>query len=251
MKKSYFIIVLIMIISGALSASATVKSFNGKVKVKLTPTSSWSRINVGDSLPANTLVSTGFNSTLVLELNNSTLEVLPLTRMTVSEVAESNDRISTELFLQGGKIKADVKRAKGLTNDFTIKSPVATASVRGTSFEFTGNTLTVLEGVVAFGAPERQLDEGADPETEDQGSLVAVKAGGSSQLVSIDGKPIDPAVMAAAEAAVVVSTKPEVIKDIVLETLSGAGGEGSLPTPGDIQEAIIGGQTTIRIEFNW
>lgn len=250
MKKSYFLIAL-LIISAALSASATVKNFQGKVKVKLTPTSSWSRIKIGDSLPANTLVSTGFNSTLILELNNSTLEVLPLTRMTVSEVAESNDRISTELFLQGGKIKADVKRAEGLTNDFTIKSPVATASVRGTSFEFTGNTLTVLEGVVAFGAPARQLDEGADPGVEKQGTLVAVRAGGSSQLTSIDGKPVDPAIMAQAEAAVVVSTKPEVVRDIVLETISGVAGEGSLPTPGDVEQAITGGQTTIRIEFNW
>lgn len=252
MKRIVSIFILFILIVGSVSATATVKSFYGKVKVKLDPASKWSRLNVGQDLPANALVSTGFNSQLVLDLGNATLEVLPLTRMKVEEITASQDKITTSLFLQGGKIKADVEKIEGQVNDFKIKSPVATASVRGTSFEFTGNTLTVYRGLVAFGAPDRPEvpeDPTKEVEPEVQGTIVAVQAGGSSELVSFGGKPVDPIVMAKAKSSVIVSTKPEVVKKTIIETISGTGVIPELPTPGEAQQAIEG-KVKIRIEFN-
>lgn len=257
MKKIICLLVL-MITVLPLFAGATVKEFFGKVKVKYDGDSSWSSIEVGLELPDNTLVSTGFNSQIVLDLGNSTLDVLPLTRMTISEITESSDTIKTSLILQGGKIKADVGKVEGKVNDFLIKSPVATASVRGTAFEFSGNTLKVIRGEVAFTptkkeTPKPTQDQPADGEEEQEEEVqeepeqpvVSVKAGGETQMSTPDSKPVKPSDMAKNNSDVSTSTKPEVKKN---KESGGPGGLGEAPKPGDVQNQVTGPVTvTIQI----
>jgi hypothetical protein len=213
-----FLLVLTVFLAGMtyLSADAVIKDFVGKVQVRFGDSTGWVPAEIGQNIPNDTVVSTGFNSKLILDLGNSTLEILPLTRMKLEEIKESQDTISTSLFLQGGKIKADVGKVEGKTNDFTVKSPVATASVRGTSFEFAGKTLKVSSGSVSFGPPPSEDASGPAP-----APAIAVEQGGSSVMASADSKPVPPAAIAKAAATVVSSTKPQVIKAVVKETLSG------------------------------
>jgi len=239
MKKILISLTMLFSITSLFSI-ATVKDFYGKVKVKYDGDSAWSRIELGQDLPPNATISTGFNSQVVLDLGNATLDVLPLTRMTVTDITESQDTIATSLFLQGGKIKADVGHVSGKVNDFKIKSPVATASVRGTSFEFSGNTLKVLRGVVAFGAPKKKSLEGS-VQGEDSGNEpegVAVKAGGKSQMSSIGSKPIKPATMARKAATVSASTKPSVIKNVIRDSVVEIATEATVPSVVAIQKEI-------------
>jgi hypothetical protein len=70
--------------------------------------------------------------------------------MQIQELAEKEGTLSTELFLRVGKVKAEVKSVEGLTQDFKLRSPVSTAAVRGTDFEFDGVTVTVINGMVSF-----------------------------------------------------------------------------------------------------
>ena len=220
--KKILRILLILLSCSSIFAGVTVKDFFGKVKVKYDGDTTWSQIQIGQELPANTLVSTGFNSQIVLDLGNATLDVLPLTRMTLSEITESQDTIKTSLFLKGGKIKADVGQIEGKVNDFQIKSPVATASVRGTAFEFSGNTLKVIRGVVSFkptkeeaanqpSGDDSESDDSEESNDSDEGG-VAVKAGGSSQMSSPGVKPATPKAMAQSVSTVSASTKPVVVK---------------------------------------
>jgi hypothetical protein len=58
--------------------------------------------------------------------------------------------VSTDLYLQVGKVKTEVKKTGGVQNDFTIRSPVTTASVRGTVFDFDTVNLDVFEGIVLY-----------------------------------------------------------------------------------------------------
>lgn len=258
MKKIICLLVL-MITVLPLFAGATVKEFFGKVKVKYDGDTSWSSIEVGQELPDNTLVSTGFNSQIVLDLGNSTLDVLPLTRMTIAEITESSDTIKTELLLQGGKIKADVGKVEGKVNDFLIKSPVATASVRGTAFEFSGNTLTVIRGEVAFAPTKKEAPKAApaqpaegeeqeEEEVQEEPSqpAVSVKAGGQTQMSGPQAKPAKPGDMAINKSAVATSTKPEVKKN--KGTDPGPGQLGEAPKPGDVQAQVTGPvNVTIKI----
>jgi hypothetical protein len=101
------------------------------------------------------VVSTGFKSTAVIALGNSVLSVQPLTRLTVEDIRESAGNERVNINLQTGRIRADVKPPVGGKTEFTVKSPSATASVRGTSFEFDGLNLRVEEGRVHVSGGDR------------------------------------------------------------------------------------------------
>ena len=54
------------------------------------------------------------------------------------------------MFLMAGRVKAEVTPKEGEKAEFKVKSPTATASVRGTGFEFDGHNLFVDHGAVQF-----------------------------------------------------------------------------------------------------
>lgn len=249
MKRVLFLSTLIFISLSSIFAEVTVVDFFGKVKVKNSGDSSWSKIEKGMVIYANSTLSTGFNSQITLDLGNATLDVLPLTRMTLSEITETQDSINTSLFLQGGKIKADVKKIAGKVNDFKIKSPVATASVRGTAFEFSGNKLKVIRGVVAFKPSSKpKADEKVDDPENNETVGVAVRAGGSTQMISTDSAPVKPRVMVEKERSTTASTKPPVIKKSRQNSLDGQSNSG-VPVPSAVESAILG-TTRVTITIN-
>jgi hypothetical protein len=79
--------------------------------------------------------------------------------------------------LQAGRVRVDVKPPAGTRANFTVQSPSATASVRGTSFEFDTRRLNVIEGNVGFWGR--------------RGVRMLVMAG-SSSAVSDGGQAADP-----------------------------------------------------------
>jgi hypothetical protein len=54
----------------------------------------------------------------------------------------------TGVFLRVGRVNAQVKTTSGIKHDFKLRSPVSTAAVRGTDFEYNGWLLTVEDGGV-------------------------------------------------------------------------------------------------------
>jgi hypothetical protein len=151
MTRKIFVVFLLVLISAALSAQsqAVVKEIAGKVEIRF-GAGSWQPARSGVALPTGAYISTGFNSTAVLDLAGSLLRVNPLTRMQIQELIEKEGTLSTDLFLRVGKVKAEVKSVEGLTQDFKLRSPVSTAAVRGTDFEFDGVTVSVINGTVSF-----------------------------------------------------------------------------------------------------
>lgn len=128
--------------------TASISKITGKVEIMTD--SGWMPAKQGQIIGAGTTVSTGFRSTAELTLGNAIVTVKALTRLTLAELAENAGVITTNLNLRVGKVSAEVKTVAGKTNDFKVKSPISTASVRGTSFDFDGETLEVTHGTVAF-----------------------------------------------------------------------------------------------------
>lgn len=129
--------------------AATIKEVAGKVEYKL-PQQDWRQAKAGDTLTAGTLISTGFKSTAIITSGTATVTVKPVTRLSIDELIQSNGTAKTQLFLKTGRVRAEVKPASGEKADFSVKSPTATASVRGTEFEFDGYSLAVEHGSVLF-----------------------------------------------------------------------------------------------------
>ncbi|THB67214.1 MAG: hypothetical protein D6B26_01820 [Spirochaetaceae bacterium] len=128
---------------------AVARSVSGEVEYR-TADGDWQPLEVGDSLPKGATISTGFHSSAVLEIGQAVLEVAALSRMTLDELVDRGGVIETDLFLEVGRIRADVKRTSNRRQNFRLRSTVATAAVRGTSFSFDGRNLQVYEGVVAL-----------------------------------------------------------------------------------------------------
>ncbi|MDC7241703.1 MAG: FecR family protein [Spirochaetales bacterium] len=151
MKKT-ILIILCLFITASLWADVSITDIKGKVELMLPGSGSWSAAGEGDTVPAGTRISTGFNSTAVLVVNGDTrVNLKALTRIKMEEaIAQSDGSQNTSLFLSSGRLQADVKKKEGSFHDFRVSSPVATAAVRGTRLDMSPSRLTVLEGIVQF-----------------------------------------------------------------------------------------------------
>jgi|GEM_PF-1272354 len=138
------------------SVSATFADIAGKVEYQR-PGSAWTPAKAGDSIDKGTVVSTGFKSSATLKLGEATLFLKSLTRLSLEDLVRTSGGTQTKLYLLSGRVKADVPREAGKTNDFRVRSPTATASVRGTAFDFDGMNLIVSRGKVQYQTPTSQF----------------------------------------------------------------------------------------------
>jgi hypothetical protein len=151
-------LLVIGIIAGSLPLMALdgqIVTVTGKVEAQ-DASGTWKAARAGDPITAGTMISTGFKSEATVKLGASILTVKPLTRMTLTQLVEKEDTVNTDVYLEVGNVKAEVNSLNNKKNGFTVKSPVATASVRGTVFEI-GDNLVVIEGNVAFATPVGQI----------------------------------------------------------------------------------------------
>jgi hypothetical protein len=155
MRKMVLGFLFVLGIPALFSQEVVIREISGTVEIKTPDAAGWSPARQGQIIPRTTVVSTGFKSTAVLTVGNSVLAVQPLTRLTVDEIQETSGKEQVNLSLQTGRIRADVKPPAGGKTEFTVKSPSATASVRGTSFEFDGIQLRVSEGRVHLSGGDR------------------------------------------------------------------------------------------------
>ncbi|MCL2791808.1 MAG: FecR domain-containing protein [Spirochaetaceae bacterium] len=129
---------------------AVIRDLVGTVEIQRPGSAAWQPATRGATLTADTVISTGFRSTAVIAVGNSVLTVRPLTRLSLAELSRAQDEEKVELNLTAGRVRAEVRSAEGVRTDFTVRSTSATASVRGTIFEFDTRNLKVSEGTVAF-----------------------------------------------------------------------------------------------------
>jgi ferric-dicitrate binding protein FerR (iron transport regulator) len=204
-------------ISAQESRTALIRDLAGIVEVKAPQAAGWTAAYRGQALTGDTMISTGFKSTAVITVGNSVLTVRPLTRLSITELSRIQDNEKIELRLQTGRVRADVKPLQGGRTDFTVRSSSATASVRGTVFEFDTLNLSVSEGTVAF--------SGASPVP------VFVDSGGTS---SVDGFRVS-----SPSETVIAGLRPELPP----------GTEGALPAGGSAPETGNSTELNVNIHF--
>ena len=134
----------------AFAQNGVISELTGTVELKTARSSSFVPAKTGDVVAADTIVSTGFRSTAVIKVGSTTIAVRPLTRLSLAEIRSESDSETLNVNLQAGRVRVDVKPPAGTRANTTVQSPSATASVRGTSFEFDAVNLRVYEGTVAL-----------------------------------------------------------------------------------------------------
>ncbi len=144
MKKLIITTAFVFLLTAPLFSQlqAVIKEVSGKVEIKA-PAKGWESATEGMEISKGTIISTGFKSQALLDLGSSNLYVKQLTRMSLDELAQKEGIVTTGLFLRVGKVRAQVKTTAGLQHNFTLKSPISTAAVRGTALDYTGPKLKV------------------------------------------------------------------------------------------------------------
>ncbi len=176
MKKMILIITTLLVSAlFVYGQEVVVKEATGRVQFQV-PGGNWSPVEKGIVIPVSATISTGFQSRAVLESPRSTIVVQPLTRLTIDELQSRDSGSRTSLSLRTGRISAVVKKNDTEPTRFQVKSPIATAAVRGTQFSFNGFQLQVEEGLVAF--------------SSDGGRVITVPLGGFSEMQE-DGIPLE------------------------------------------------------------
>ena len=152
--------------------TGTIKELTGTVEIKRSGQTTFIPAKAGDTIAQDTVVSTGFKSSALISVGNSIITVRPLTRLTLAEMSATAGTESINVSLQTGRVRVDVDPPAGSRTNMSVRGPNATASVRGTSFEFDTKNLTVQKGVVAFRGKK--------------GGVMLVSAGSSSRIRADD-----------------------------------------------------------------
>jgi len=177
MKKAFFTVLLMGVALYAFSQNGVIRELSGEVELRHAGSAVFVPAVVGSTIAQDTVVSTGFRSSTIIEVGSTTLTVRPLTRLSLAAITAAAGTETVSVNLQAGRVRVDVNPPAGTMANFTVQSTVATASVRGTSFEFHVRSIGVMEGLVHF--------SGAS------GAPVMVNAGGES-LVTPGGRAADP-----------------------------------------------------------
>lgn len=154
--------------------NATISRTTGKVEILTN--NQWSPAETGATVPLGATISTGFNSTATVDVGNATLQVRPLTRMRLEELAEQQGVLRADMFMPVGRVRAEVRTTEGVTNEFRLRSTVSTASVRGTEFFFDGYVLRVSEGRVRLintSGQETDVPAGGEGEASETGEVAS------------------------------------------------------------------------------
>jgi len=168
MKKLLFVTIFILAGLSVFSQDAFIDKLTGMVEIKQPKDASFKTASKDDKIFKDTIISTGFKSYAIIKIGATTITVRPLTALSLAEIQNFDETETLNVNLQAGRVRVDVKPPAGMKAATTVNSPTATASVRGTSFEFDTNNLYVNEGTVSF--------------TGNNGQNVLVSAGGNSRV---------------------------------------------------------------------
>jgi hypothetical protein len=183
MKQMVLMVLFLTAALGVFGQQGIIDTVSGTVELKPVGAAVFAPAKRGDRVARDTIVSTGFKSSANIIVGSTMLNIKPLTRLSLEEISEAEGLELLIVNLRTGRVRAEVKPAQNAIN-MTIRSHIATASVRGTTFEFDEYTLTVIEGTVAY--------SGAN------GGTVLVSAGGTSRIDPLTNRAADPIETAAA-----------------------------------------------------
>ena len=89
MKKIPALVFVSVSLFSVNALTATVVSVKGKVEIQ--EAGMWIDLQKGDVLEKGTVISTGFNSSAVLSVSNSSINLGPLTRVTIENLVSTKD----------------------------------------------------------------------------------------------------------------------------------------------------------------
>jgi hypothetical protein len=173
----FLTVFLTLPVLGVFAQNGTVKELSGAVELKFSGSQDFVPAKTGDRISQDTVISTGFKSSALIEVGSAIITVRPLTILTLKEIGSSADSENLNMNLRAGRVRVELTPPAGTKASMSVSSPAATASVRGTIFDFDTRNISVERGAVAFRG--------------NRGGLARVNAGSQGRLDN-NGKVLNP-----------------------------------------------------------
>ena len=185
MKKSLFkfcllLFIMFYITSPVLAENAKITYIRGKVEVSHDDSATWSALKVGDFISMNDVISTGFQSEAKIEFGGSIMSLGAVTRLTLEKLASTESKDNVSLYLKTGAVRSKVTHPNEKRVSYSVKTPVAVASVRGTDFTISADGhVTCNEGAVAVYAntdnrrTTRKVEDVEEAEEEESAEIAS------------------------------------------------------------------------------
>lgn len=142
-------LVAVFACSSVFGASAKVTYVKGKVEVSRG--NEWVSLKVGDVVKEAETISTGFQSEARLNYNGSVMAVPALSRITLEALQSSGNKETVSIKVDTGAVRSKVTHTEGKKIEYTARTPVGVASVRGTDFAvFASGIAKVYSGAIAY-----------------------------------------------------------------------------------------------------
>ena len=168
-------LVAVFACSSVFGASAKVTYVKGKVEVSRG--NEWVSLKVGDVVKEAETISTGFQSEARLNYNGSVMAVPALSRVTLEALQSSGNKEVVSIKVDTGAVRSKVTHTEGKRIEYTARTPVGVASVRGTDFAvFASGVAKVYSGAIAyykasdFVMPELNFSDDEEGEGEESDS---------------------------------------------------------------------------------
>ncbi|MDR0496037.1 MAG: FecR family protein, partial [Treponema sp.] len=148
MKKTMLVLFMMFVALSVFAQSGVIRELSGTVELKLAGATNFVPASTGAEVSRDTVISTGFKSTALIEVGSTVIAVRPLTRLTLTEIQASQGSETLNVNLSAGRVRVDVNPPAGTKASMSVTGPSATASVRGTSLLFDGRNVATLKGMV-------------------------------------------------------------------------------------------------------
>lgn len=220
MKRSTLKLILIIFavftaVAPVFAENAKITYIRGKVEVSHDDSASWVPLKVGDLISSNDVISTGFQSEAKVEIGGSIMSLGAVTRITLEKLTTSSTKDNVSLYLKTGAVRSKVTHPDEKRVSYSVKTPIAVASVRGTDFTITAaGHVTCNEGAVAVYANTENRISGrraeASEESEEESSETASESDNADNGPANSTTPADEIYSEAPAGAVVVAKNQEV-----------------------------------------
>jgi hypothetical protein len=155
-----------VVCAGAWAAPVKAKlvGVKGDVTARATADAAWAKVAEGAMLPEGASLKTGADGEVSLVWPDGTAAKLyPLSILKVEASSRAGGASKTELNMEKGRVMSKVAKLQTSDSVFTVKTPVATAGVRGTTFDTAIDpasnqaTVAVVEGSVYVAAGDVEV----------------------------------------------------------------------------------------------
>lgn len=153
--------------TSVFAADAVILSVIGTVEIGKDGT--WKPAARGSIVTEGDLISTGFKSEALIKFNDATLKLGSLTQVNLEQLVSSQKKDTATVYLKTGSVRSTVTHTSNKKVSYTVRNPVAVASVRGTDYTFLSDAhircdsgAVVVYPSVLFNAAEHGIKNPAD-----------------------------------------------------------------------------------------